>query len=179
MRLLLITTPCYDGDDDTNEAISLSLFCLQPPSRHSLSLSLSETLIGCVEICVEEPTGLLTDPISINPFASKYDLTRREQPYLCNLCVHPSQRRQGLGIVLCQLCEELVTLHWPSEYANMIYLHVEEKNSAARALYTKMGYSVSKKTDLLGAKEKKMNGLDGILFYERELVDVEVMSSVE
>ena len=141
----------------------------------------NDKLIGCVEICLEEPTGLLTDPITISPFSSKYNLKGREQPYLCNLCVHPSQRRQGLGIVLCQLCEELVVYHWPAQYARKMYLHVEEKNEAALCLYTKMGYQVSDKTDRLGDKAKKLNGLEGILFYERELVgaEVRVMSDVE
>ena len=45
-------------------------------------------------------------------------------------------RRQGLGGVLCQLCEDVVRVYWGKKY---IYLHVEKNNLAAQELYVGRG----------------------------------------
>ena len=38
-------------------------------------------------------------------------------------------RRKGLGRLICDLCEELVQIHWNK---NIMYLHVEQDNMAAQ-----------------------------------------------
>jgi ribosomal protein S18 acetylase RimI-like enzyme len=61
-------------------------------------------------------------------------------PYLSNLAVHPSYRRQGAASGLLMGCEKLAS-HWGFQD---IYLHVLEDNHQARQLYLKFGYRVLK-----------------------------------
>jgi ribosomal protein S18 acetylase RimI-like enzyme len=61
-------------------------------------------------------------------------------PYLSNLAVHPSYRRQGAASGLLMGCEQLAQ-EWGFKD---IYLHVLENNHQARQLYFKFGYRVQK-----------------------------------
>ena len=151
----------------------------------------NEEIAAVVEICLERPTGKLAPPIQ-NPFRSAV-AKANEQPYLCNLCVVTkrelvtapplllpgasadlllccpllspfSDRRKGLGRLLCELCEELVQMHWQKD---IMYLHVEQNNTAAQALYLGMGYELV--TPGLSAWEKKMEGMESILYYSKPL----------
>jgi ribosomal protein S18 acetylase RimI-like enzyme len=61
-------------------------------------------------------------------------------PYLSNLAVHPSYRRQGAASALLMGCEQLAQ-EWGFKD---IYLHVLENNHQARQLYFKFGYRVQK-----------------------------------
>ena len=119
-------------------------------------------LAAIVEICVEKPGGKLAPPIA-NPFRQKV-ARDDEQPYLCNLCVGKAYRRRGLGRLICELAEELVQIHWDRK---IMYLHVEKSNTAAQALYLGMGYQLV--TPGLSAWEKKMEGIENILYYSNNL----------
>lgn len=119
-------------------------------------------IAAIVEICVEAPGGKLAPPIA-NPFRPKA-AKLEEQPYLCNLCVGKAFRRKGLGKLLCELSEELVQIHWDK---NIMFLHVEQSNTAAQALYLGMGYELV--TPGLSAWEKKMEGIENILYYSNDL----------
>jgi ribosomal protein S18 acetylase RimI-like enzyme len=119
-------------------------------------------LAAIVEICIEEPSGKLAPPIA-NPFRNKA-AKASEQPYLCNLCVSKAHRRKGLGKLICELSEELVQIHWNKD---IMYLHVEKSNMAAQALYVGMGYELV--TPGLSAFEKKMEGMENILYYSNPL----------
>ena len=119
-------------------------------------------LAAIVEICVEKPGGKLAPPIA-NPFRQKV-ARDDEQPYLCNLCVGKAYRRRGLGRLICELAEELVQIHWDRK---IMYLHVEKSNTAAQALYLGMGYQLV--TPGLSAWEKKMEGIENILYYSNHL----------
>lgn len=93
-------------------------------------------IAGLVEICLEVADGKLAPPIQ---FPWKGSLTGKEHPYLCNLCVDKSLRRQGLGQILVAVAEQLVLEYWGKR---SMYLHVENKNIAAQELYSKMNYTL-------------------------------------
>jgi len=93
-------------------------------------------IAGLVEICLEVADGKLAPPIQL-PW--KGSLTGKEHPYLCNLCVDKSLRRQGLGQILVAVAEQLVLEYWGKR---SMYLHVEKKNIAAQELYSKMNYTL-------------------------------------
>jgi hypothetical protein len=78
--------------------------------------------------------------------------------------VADKHKRKGLGKMLCQLCEELVQIHWGKD---VMYLHVEQRNSAAQALYKGLGYTIV--TPGLSAWERKLHGMEGILYYSKPL----------
>lgn len=85
--------------------------------------SSGENVVGTLEIAVR-PTTL--------PWGSNY----LRYPYLSNLAVRPSDRRQGIGVQLLLNCEQVVK-DWGF---HDIYLHVLENNYQARQLYFKLGY---------------------------------------
>ncbi len=85
--------------------------------------SSGENIVGTLEIAVR-PTTL--------PWGSNY----LRYPYLSNLAVRPSDRRQGIGEQLLLSCEQVVR-DWGF---HDIYLHVLENNYQARQLYFKLGY---------------------------------------
>lgn len=85
--------------------------------------SREENIAGTLEIAVR-PTTL--------PWGSNY----LRYPYLSNLAVRPSDRRQGVGVQLLLSCEQVVK-DWGF---HDIYLHVLENNYQARQLYFKLGY---------------------------------------
>jgi hypothetical protein len=55
-------------------------------------------------------------------------------------------------------------MHWQKD---IMYLHVEQNNTAAQALYLGMGYELV--TPGLSAWEKKMEGMESILYYSKPL----------
>lgn len=59
------------------------------------------------------------------------------RPYLCNLCVSPSLRSQGIGRALVRIVEAIARDKWGYSH---IYLHVDPENVAARTLYEGEGY---------------------------------------
>ena len=138
-----------------------SFILVATPAIHLLDRSKPE-IAAIVEICVEQPGGKLAPPVA-NPFRSKA-AKDSEQPYLCNLCVGKAFRRRGLGRLICELSEELVQMHWKKD---MMYLHVEQSNRAAQALYLGMGYQLV--SPGLSAWEKKMEGMENILYYSNRL----------
>ena len=97
----------------------------------------STQIAGLVEICLEVADGKLAPPIQ---WPWKPKLTGSECPYLCNLCVDTTVRRQGLGSILVDVAEKLVVKHWKKR---TMYLHVEKKNVAAHKLYSKLDYALA------------------------------------
>jgi ribosomal protein S18 acetylase RimI-like enzyme len=79
-------------------------------------------IAGTIEISAR---SLTTWPLMGNPV-----------PYISNLAVAKSLRRQGLGKQLLVACEPIVHRWGFSE----LYLHVKGENRAARGLYSSMGY---------------------------------------
>lgn len=119
-----------------------------------------EELVGIVEVCLEEPTGLLFPPLQ-NLFRRK-DMSRL-QPYLCNLCIAKSYRRIGLGKVMCHICENVATQVMGK---TQMFLHVENDNLAAQSLYKSLGYE---KIQVLSPKEIREHNLGNIDYFRKDL----------
>lgn len=79
-------------------------------------------------------TGTLE--VSVRPSSIPWGNNHLRYPYLSNLAVRPSDRRQGVAVQLLLHCEEVV-LKWGF---HDIYLHVLEDNYQGRQLYFKLGY---------------------------------------
>lgn len=71
-------------------------------------------------------------------------LVRKPVPYISNLAVSPSYRRQGVAQHLLLACEQAATA-WQ---ANFLYLNVLETNVAAQQLYMKAQYYRSEQQGL-------------------------------
>lgn len=86
----------------------------------------AEEIVGTIEVALR-PVYLFGDCL----------------PYVSNLAVSETSRRQGVGYKLLERCEQIVS-EWGFKE---IWLHVLENNTEAKHLYKKRGYTVSK-TDL-------------------------------
>jgi len=69
---------------------------------------------------------------------SPWRLAIPKYPYISNLAVEGTYRRQGIAHRLLLACERTV-LEWGFQD---LYLHVLENNRAARQLYAKIGYQI-------------------------------------
>lgn len=96
--------------------------CLVAVAAVSTSLGYREELAGTVELALRSTS-------SWQPRASVY-------PYISNLAVGKSCRRQGVAQQLLMTCERM-SLEWGFQD---LYLHVLENNHQARQLYLKAGY---------------------------------------
>jgi ribosomal protein S18 acetylase RimI-like enzyme len=119
-------------------------------------------LAGIVEVGLEETNDDLAPPMR-NPFRSPI-VDPAYEPYLCNLCVADKYKRKGLGRLMCEICEEIVQMHWEK---NKMYLHVEQRNAAAQALYNGLGYQFV--PPQYSALQRKLLGMEGILYYYKPL----------
>ena len=116
----------------------------------ALNDKMKNKVVGVVEVCLEAPDGKLAPAVAMRvPWRAMKDY---HEPYLCNLCVDNDYRRQGLGLVLCQLAEQIVVKYW---LKTVMYLHVEVSNIAAQNLYSKMGYELGPQ---LPSWERKLHG---------------------
>lgn len=138
---------------------------LQYPSLEisSDSLILSATpkgtsdIAGLVEILLEKPEGNIAPSIQL----FKFPINDMDEPYLCNLCVLPEYRRRKLGTILCSISEKIAQKYWKR---NKMYLHVEDSNNAALAMYLGMGYKL---TPGLSKLQSKLQGMDKIQYYKK------------
>lgn len=97
------------------------------------SPSLNCVIVGTVEMALR----------CINPWT----LGMTQFPYLSNLAISDSYRRQGGAHQLLQACEA-IALDWGFQD---LYLHVLENNRPARRLYYKAGYRIHSIESGLGA----------------------------
>ena len=98
--------------------------CLVAVSQVSTVIGSEEEIVGTVEI------SLRSSPSWQSP-VSKY-------PYISNLAVSQSCRRQGIAQKLLLACD-----HTAREWGfQELYLHVLENNHQARQLYLKTGYEL-------------------------------------
>jgi ribosomal protein S18 acetylase RimI-like enzyme len=107
--------------------------CLVAVSTVSTVADSREEVAGTVEIALRSPP-------SWQPHASQY-------PYISNLAVSSSRRRQGVARQLLLACER-TALEWG--YSDL-YLHVLENNYQARQLYLKTGYQLQQVEPSYGA----------------------------
>mmetsp|Transcript_18435 Transcript_18435/g.38405 ORF Transcript_18435/g.38405 Transcript_18435/m.38405 type:complete len:492 (-) Transcript_18435:18-1493(-) len=92
----------------------------------------------------QQPVIAITDKTALAGATSFEEVkkTRKNEkpplrPYLCNLCVSPSLRSQGIGRALVRIAEAIAREKWGHSH---IYLHVDPENVAARTLYEREGY---------------------------------------
>jgi ribosomal protein S18 acetylase RimI-like enzyme len=116
-------------------------------------------IAGLVEILLEKPEGNIAPSVQF----FKFPVSDTDEPYLCNLCVLPEYRRKGLGTTLCSICEYIVQNQWKR---NKMYLHVEDNNDAALAMYLRMSYTL---TPGLSKLQSKLLGMDRIQYYKKIL----------
>jgi ribosomal protein S18 acetylase RimI-like enzyme len=66
------------------------------------------------------------------------------RPYLSDLCVCPSRRRQGIGAALVRACEATVKARRPNRgpAGAKLFLKAERDNMPAMAMYEELGYKV-------------------------------------
>jgi ribosomal protein S18 acetylase RimI-like enzyme len=121
-------------------------------------------IAGLVEICLEKPRGSLAPPIRL-PWT--HPNVETDEPYLCNLCVADAYRRRGLAKLLCEVGEQLVANQWNKD---IMYLHVEKNNTAARQLYESvLRYDMTPGLDPFEARKQ---GMENILYYKKKLVKI-------
>jgi ribosomal protein S18 acetylase RimI-like enzyme len=82
---------------------------------------------------------LVVGTVEITLKSSSLSLQRSYYPYISNLAVSNSSRRQGIASQLLVKCEQ-VTKQWGHQ---KIYLHVLENNYGARSLYSALGYELT------------------------------------
>jgi len=138
---------------------------LEPTSDSLIIAALSRNdtsgkIIGLVEVCLEKADGKLTPALRYPWDTRKPGI---DQPYLCNLCIDTSQRRRGLGTLLCRLAEQMTLDIWRLDN---VFLHVEMKNEPAQRLYVGMGY---RPVNLFSSDERRIFGLDNILYYGKNI----------
>jgi ribosomal protein S18 acetylase RimI-like enzyme len=92
-------------------------------------------LVGFQTVRQGEVAMVGTVEISARPLIS-WALMGPSVPYVSNLAVAKSFRRQGIGQHLLLSCEKVAQTWGFSE----IYLHVKAENRSARCLYNRLGY---------------------------------------
>lgn len=90
-------------------------------------------IAGTVELALR--TISLGTAYSFTPYRQSY-----QYPYLSNLAVHTTRRRQGIAGKLLLSCEQ-VAKSWGFDD---LFLHVLENNHQARQLYLKLGYQLER-----------------------------------
>lgn len=104
-------------------------------TRYTSPLPQHSCLVS-VQICADElPIITGTVEISVRPLLS-WGTFGQSVPYISNLAVAQSFRRQGVGKALLLACEPIVQ-RWQHD---TLYLHVKGENQAARGLYFSVGY---------------------------------------
>lgn len=89
-------------------------------------------VIGFAELDKRPPK-----PSSSSAYATETTVPPPPRPYMCNLAVDISWKRQGVASALINCCEDICTHYWGCEY---MYLKVRRGNEAAIQLYKGLGY---------------------------------------
>jgi ribosomal protein S18 acetylase RimI-like enzyme len=106
---------------------------LQNTSKHYMCL----VAIASQSVIIKNETKQIGEICGTVELALRSHQSYQPQtPYLSNLAVHNTYRRQGVAQKLLKTCEQTAKTWGFSE----IYLHVLENNHQARRLYAKVGY---------------------------------------
>lgn len=150
---------CFDAIEESDRGIFVA--CASSSSSLEQLSSSNDMIVGFCLVDGRAPdTSCKLEFLTPSTLAST-----SPRPYLSDLGVIPSHRRQGLGELLVQACEG-----WADKRGyETLYLKVEEKNTAGVRLYYKMGY---KRTKLPWGREinKVENRFDTTLLMEKSLV---------
>ncbi|KAJ0544787.1 putative transcription regulator GNAT family [Helianthus annuus] len=94
-------------------------------------------LAGTVEVSFDKLGANASPPTPTPP---------KDAPYICNMTVNKSLRRQGIGWQLLKASEELIS---QMTSVREVYLHCRMIDSAPFNMYSKAGYSVFKTDSIL------------------------------
>ncbi|KAD2803912.1 hypothetical protein E3N88_37289 [Mikania micrantha] len=94
-------------------------------------------LAGTVEVTFDKLGANSSPPTPTPP---------KDAPYICNMTVKKSLRRQGIGWHLLKASEELIS---QMSLAREVYLHCRMIDSAPLNMYSKAGYSIFKTDSVL------------------------------
>lgn len=101
-------------------------------------VAVSTTASPALGTSPEEVLGTLE--IGLKPqFSLPWYYWFRLYPYISNVAIAHSHRRQGIALALLKACEPIAR-QWGYQD---LYLHVLENNQAARGLYEKAGFQIS------------------------------------
>ncbi|XLR23077.1 hypothetical protein S83_050977 [Arachis hypogaea] len=92
---------------------------------------------GTVEVCFDQRGANTSMPSPLPP---------RNSPYICNMAVHKSLRRRGLGWHLLKASEELISR---TSSSREVYLHCRMIDEAPFSMYEKANYKVVKTDSIL------------------------------
>jgi len=120
----LLRLGIYEDLRSRLRSISPHTICLVAVAASSNEAGASEYIAGTVEMALRSP--------------SYWQPKVREYPYISNLAVRRSFRRQGVAMQLLHSCEQ-TAIEWGF---GDLYLHVLENNHQARQLYLKTGYQL-------------------------------------
>lgn len=142
-----------------NMLVSQMLRGFQSRSRQrlkdpNLDLTTESAIITAIERSSDQLVGL----VEIYP---------EEEVYLCNLAVARSERRKGIGRLLCKACERVAAEAWGR---SSIGLNVDRRNAAAITLYESLGYVANAERGRPAAWEDLLLGNTNLLSYSKHLV---------
>ncbi|KAL9179514.1 hypothetical protein ACHAXT_008804 [Thalassiosira profunda] len=122
---------CFDASDESDRGLFVA--CAVPDSSASDE---GEQIVGFCSV-----DGRAPDPSCKLEFLTPSTLAGTSpRPYLSDLGVSPSHRRQGIGEKLVRACEE-----WTHRRGHKtLYLKVEKKNAGGYGLYSALGYKKTK-----------------------------------
>ncbi|MED6183892.1 hypothetical protein PIB30_042123 [Stylosanthes scabra] len=92
---------------------------------------------GTVEVCFDQRGANTSIPSPLPP---------RNSPYICNMAVHKSLRRRGIGWHLLNASEELIS---KMSSSREVYLHCRMIDEAPFSMYEKANYKVVKTDSIL------------------------------
>jgi ribosomal protein S18 acetylase RimI-like enzyme len=95
---------------------------------------------GTLDIAGTVEMAVRTIPLGANRSCIHPYCQSDRYPYLSNLAVHTTRRRQGVAGKLLLSCEQIAR-NWGFED---LFLHVLEDNHQARQLYLKLGYQLDR-----------------------------------
>lgn len=94
-------------------------------------------LVAVQDVPGKSTNGHVAGTVEVGlPTQLPWQFSTSKHPYISNLAVKPTYRRQGVAQHLLFACEQTV-LEWGFQD---LYLHVLENNQPAQQLYTKVGY---------------------------------------
>ena len=151
---------CFDAIEESDRGIFVA--CASSASSDFPCAEEEEEIL--VGVCLVD--GRSPDPSCKIEFLTPSTLASTSpRPYLSDLGVIPSHRRQGIGELLVQACER-----WADTRGHdKLYLKVEKKNIAGVRLYCGMGY---KRTKLPWGRDVNNveNRFDNTLLLEKSLM---------
>lgn len=108
-------------------------------------------IVAVAELSIQPRNGRI--PGNFRPPAALRTQDKPLVPYICNVAVDERHRRQGLARALMVVCENIARDVWGCDE---LYLHVDQRNTAAVRLYRDLGYEPLPQWDIPSWKEDSL-----------------------